>query len=213
MIDLTVREEHHVRQSSAVGVAGDWKAILRGELDEAIVRGAGRWSRAIVAVACIHLGAFAVCQLLQSSSHRGDPRHILVWLSELAAVIAAMRLLAGKGWFWSPQAVHLVVRMWLTFLILSFSLATLNALIGWESHWYKAAWGTLSSFFFATLAWLLTPRFLILAVWMYLSALFMARFGEWNNLIYGGSWFLALLVLAWRVRMRERSTGRSYAGN
>ena len=133
-----------------------------------------------------------------------DPRHILVWFIELVAVFVAMRIFAGKGWFWSPQAIHFVGRLWLTLLILSFSLSTLNATIGWETLWFKAAWGTLSSFFFATLAWLITPRFLILAVQMYVTALLMARFMEWNNLIYGVSWWLALMEVAWVVRRRER---------
>ena len=32
----------------------------------------------------------------------------------------------------------------------------------------------------------------------------MARFMEWNNLIYGVSWWLALMAIAWTVRRRER---------
>jgi hypothetical protein len=203
MIELLVEEERPVSGSAARTAAPDWKALLRGELYQAVVDGSGRWPRALMAVGCIHLAAFVVCHLLQSPSRQSDPRHILVWFIEFVAVFAAMRIFAGKGWFWSPQAVHLVARMWLTFLVLSFSLATLNAMIGWETLWFKTAWGTLSSFFFAVLAWLFTPRFLILAAWMYFTALLMARFGEWNNLIYGGSWWLALCALAWTVRARE----------
>jgi hypothetical protein len=103
-----------------------------------------------------------------------------------------------------PQGIHFIGRLWLTLLILSFSLSTLNATIGWETLWFKAAWGTLSSFFFATLAWLVTPWFLVLAFWMYFTALLMARFMEWNNVIYGVSWWMALMIVAWRVRRRER---------
>lgn len=205
MIQLSVEEAETTTESAVEATVADWKAILRRDLDRAIVDGAGRWSRALQAVACIHLAAFTVCQLLQDPSRNADPRHILVWLIELAAVFAAMRALAGKSWLWSSQAVHLVGRLWLTFLILSFSLATLNGLIGWETRWYRAAWGTLSSFLFATLAWLFTPRYLMFAVWMYITALLMARYGEWSYLIYGGSWWLALTVIAWRVRMREQS--------
>ena len=184
--------------------APDWRAMVREEIDQAIVRGNGRWSRALAAVACIHLLAFVTCHTLHSPARGADPRHILVWFIELVAVFVAMRIFAGKGWFWSPQAIHFVGRLWLTLLILSFSLSTLNATIGWETLWFKAAWGTLSSFFFATLAWFVTPRFLILAVQMYVTALLMARFMEWNNLIYGVSWWLALMEVAWLVRRRER---------
>jgi hypothetical protein len=185
-------------------VMPDWRPAFRAELDRAIVRGGGRWSRAFFAVALIHLVAFLVCHVLHSPSRVGDPRHILVWCIELVTVFVAMRLTAGKGWFWSPEAIHFVGRLWLTLLILSFSLSTLNATIGWETLWFKAAWGTLSSFFFATLAWLITPRFLLVAVQMYVTALLMARFPEWNNLIYGASWWLALSGIALMVRRRER---------
>jgi hypothetical protein len=183
----------------------DWQASLRAELNQTIVRGGGRWSRALMAVAWIHLLAFLLCHTLHSPAGDSDPRHIVIWFIELVSVFVAMRLVAGRGWFWSPPAVHLVGRLWLTLLILSFSLSTLNATIGWETLWFKAAWGTLSSFFFAVLAWLFTPRFLILAVQMYVTALLMARFMDWNNLIYGASWWLALMGLAWTVRRRERA--------
>jgi hypothetical protein len=187
-----------------------WKVSLREELDRALIRGGGRWSRALMAVAWIHLLAFLVCHTLHSPGQDSDPRHILVWFSELVTVFVAMRVFAGKGWFWSPEAIHFIGRLWLTLLILSFSLSTLNHVIGWQTLWFKAAWGTLSSFFFATLAWLITPRYLILAVQMYLTALLMARFMDWNNVIYGASWWLALMEIAWMVRRCERK-GRATA--
>jgi hypothetical protein len=204
MVDQLMEQERTEEDLTEKRVVPDWKATLRAEIDQAIVRGRGRWSRALMAVACIHLLAFVICHTLDSPRNASDPRHILVWFIELVAVFVAMRIFAGKGWFWSPQAIHLIGRMWLTLLILSFSLSTLNATIGWETLWFKAAWGTLSSFFFATLAWLITYRFLFFAFQMYFTALLMARFMDWNNIIYGVSWWLALMVIAWRVRKRER---------
>ena len=190
--------------TTAEGAIPSWKALLRQEIDQALNRGGGRWSRALMTIAWIHLVAFVVCHSMHSPRQESDPRHILVWFIELVSVFVAMRLVVGKGWFWSPEAIHFVGRLWLTLLILSFSLSTLNATIGWQTLWFKAAWGTLSSFFFATLAWLITPRYLILAVQMYVTALLMARFMDWNNLIYGVSWWLALMEIAWIVRRRER---------
>ena len=111
----------------------------------------------------------------------------------------------GSGWFWSSPAINVIARLWVTFLILSFNVATLNALTGWESLWFKASWGTLSTFLFAALAWLFTPKFLIPAVLMYFTASLMARFPDWNNLIYGVSWWLALMGTAYTVRKRERA--------
>jgi hypothetical protein len=184
----------------------DWNAALRAELDRALVRGNGRWSRALIAVAWIHLGTFLACQVLQDPLVERDVRHLALWIVELAAVILTMRRVAGLGWFWSSPAINVIARLWVTFLILSFNVATLNALTGWESLWFKASWGTLSTFFFAALAWLFTPKFLIPAVQMYFTALLMARFPNWNNLIYGVSWWLALVGIAGVVRKRERAT-------
>jgi hypothetical protein len=203
MIEPLVEREDSTGKLRVEAAGPDWRSMLRDEIDQAIEKGGGRWSRALMAVAWIHLLAFLICHALHSSSRESDPRHILVWFTELVAVFVAMRIFAGKGWFWSPQAIHLVGRLWLTLLILSFSLSTLNATIGWETLWFKAAWGTLSSFLFATLAWLITYRFLILAVQMYFTALLMARFMDWNNIIYGVSWWLALMAIAWTVRRRE----------
>jgi len=204
MVEPFIERERSETASTVDSAATEWKNALREEIDRTVVEGNGRWSRAVMAVAWIHLLAFVVCHTLHSPGRESDPRHILVWFIELVTVFVAMRIFAGKGWFWSPPAIHLVGRLWLTLLILSFSLSTLNATIGWETLWFKAAWGTLSSFFFATLAWLITPRFLILAVQMYFTALLMARFMDWNNLIYGVSWWLALMEIAWTVRRRER---------
>ncbi len=184
----------------------EWRNALREELRQTITRGGGRWSRALMAVAWIHLIAFLGCHLLREPSRGSgsDPRHMLVWFLELVAVFVAMRLFAGKGWFWSPSAIKLITRLWVTLLILSFSMATLNATIGWETLWFKAAWGTLSTFFFATLAWLFTPWFFIPAVQMYFTALLIARFMDWNNVIYGVSWWIAMMGVALVVRQRER---------
>ena len=143
-----------------------------------------------MAVAWIHLFTFLACQRASRPAALSVTcRHLVLWIVELAAVIVTMRRVAGLGWFWSSPAINVIARLWVTFLILSFNVATLNALTGWESLWFKASWGTLSTFLFAALAWLFTPKFLIPAVQMYFTALLMARFPEWNNLIYGVSWW------------------------
>ncbi len=206
MVEQLLEQEQNADALSSDGCVLGWRNALREELSHTIVRGGGRWSRALTAVAFIHLIAFLGCHLLREPSRTGgsDPRHMAIWFVELVAVFIAMRLTAGKGWFWSPPAIKLITRLWVTLLILSFSVATLNHTIGWETLWFKAAWGTLSTFFFATLAWLFTPWFFIPAVQMYFTALLIARFMDWNNVIYGVSWWIALLGTAWVVRRRER---------
>ena len=184
-----------------------WRGLLRQDLDRTIVCGGGRWSRAMMAVAWIHLGTFLACQALYDPGVQRDPRLVLLWGVELVAVIVTMRAIAGPRWFASSPAIGVVTRLWGTFLILSFNLVMLNALTGWESRWYKPAWGTLSTFLFAAMAWLFTPRFFIPAVQMYFTALLMVYFRNEENLIYGISWWIALVGIAGAIHRREQSGG------
>lgn len=182
-----------------------WKGLLREDLDRTIEGGGGRWSRAAAAVAWIHLAAFLACQAIHDPSSLSDPRMVFIWGVELAGVVLAVRTILGPRWFAPSPAIGVVTRLWATFLILSFNLVMLNALTGWESRWYKPAWGTLSTFFFAALAWLFTPRFFIPAVQMYFTALVMVHFPDEENLVYGVSWWVAIMGIAGTVRRRECS--------
>jgi hypothetical protein len=207
MIETLVDDEREADGLRVDARLRGWRAELRADLDGTFERGAGRWSRAMAAVAWIHLGSFLTCQALYDPALQRDPRLLLVWAAELSAALIALRWIAGPGWMRSSSAIGVVARLWGTFLILSFNLVMLNALTGWESRWYKPAWGTLSTFFLASLAWLFSPRLFIPAVQMYVTALLMVRFKDEENLIYGVSWWLALLGIVREVRRRERGQG------
>jgi hypothetical protein len=96
--------------------------------------------------------------------------------------------------------MNLVAKLWTTFLILSFNLVSLNAITGFQLAWFKPVWATLSSFLFASLAWLFTPWFLVPAVQMWLTGLLMVNLPDWSFLVYGVSWWFALLGIAFRIR-------------
>ena len=65
MVEQLVEPEYRATDWAVEPGALDWKAALNAELDRAIVQGGGRWSRALMAVAWIHLLAFLVCHTLQ----------------------------------------------------------------------------------------------------------------------------------------------------
>ena len=127
MIETIVDQEQAVGGLRSDARLSGWKAELRDDLDETLATGAGRWSRAIAAVAWIHLTAFLICQALHDPAMRSDPRLLLVWAGELAAVLATLRAIVGPGWARSSPAIGVVTRLWGTFLILSFNLVMLNA--------------------------------------------------------------------------------------
>jgi len=178
-----------------------WKAELIEELNRSAVR--KRLSIGLAGVACINLVTFIVCQIIYVPDGRADFRHPLLWLLELAAVLAFLRKSLGRGWIRSSSAINLVAKLWTTFLILSFNLVTLNSFTGFELAWYKPVWATLSTFLFASLAWAFSPWFFVPAVQMWATGLLMVNFPDWGFLIYGVSWWLALMGIAIHLRRQE----------
>ncbi len=178
-----------------------WKVELIQELNRSAVR--NRLSVALAGVACINLLSFTICQMIYIPNGKADFRQPVLWVLELVAVLAFLRLALGRGWIQSSPAVSLVVKLWTTFLILSFNLVTLNSLTGFEQAWYKPVWATLSTFLFASLAWVFSPWFFVPAVQMWATGLLMVNFLDWAFLIYGVSWWLALMGVAIHLRVSE----------
>ncbi len=188
------------RRTLAVGTSDlrGWKNALIDDLNRSTVR--ERLSRGLAGVGCIHLVSFMLCQSIYDPGGRADLRHPLLWLLELVAILVFLRKSLGRGWIRSSEAINLVAKLWTTFLILSFNLVTLNAVTGFELAWFKPVWATLSTFLFASLAWLFTPWFLVPAVQMWLTGLLMINLPDWAFLVYGVSWWLALLGISVCIR-------------
>lgn len=178
-----------------------WKNALIEDLNRSTVR--NRLARGLAGVGCIHMASFLLCQAMYNPDGRADLRHPLLWLLELAAVLVFLRISLGRDWTRSSEAINLVAKLWTTFLILSFNLVTLNAMTGFELAWYKPVWATLSTFLFASLAWLFSPWFLVPAVQMWLTGLLIINLPDWAFLIYGVSWWLALMGIAFRMERRR----------
>ena len=179
-----------------------WRFLLMAELSEVAIR--RPWGQAIMAIGWVHLAFFLVCQEVYWAGVRAAWPSLLLWSSEIAAVLVAMRLVAGRHWLNEAPAIGLIVRVWITFLILSFNVASLNTLTGWTVDWFKPVWCTLASFGFATMAWLFGIRFLIPAFQMYFTGLAMVRFPEWAYLIHGLSWCVACQWMGWDMIQRRR---------
>jgi hypothetical protein len=183
-----------------------WNANLLDELNRSADR--GRLARGLAGVACIHLAIFSTCQLIYDPAVHRDLRHPLLWFIELAAILVFLRKSLGKNWIRSSTALNLIGKLWTTFLILSFNLLTLNSLTGFEVSWYKPVWATLSTFFFASLAWLFSPWFLIPAVQMWATGLVMVNRPAVAFLAYGVSWSIALLGIALWLSRKDQHLKR-----
>jgi hypothetical protein len=191
----------------SVPPASDWRAALHADLREVGIR--RPWGRALMAVGWVHLVFFLACQAVYTWGHKSEWVTLLLWALELFAVLVAMRRVAGRDWIRESPGVALVVRIWVTYLVLSFNVASLNHLTSYTIDWFKPAWCTLASFGFATLAWLFGYRFLVWAVQMYFTGLLMVQFRDWNFAINALSWFVILQAIGmglerWRaLRLAE----------
>ncbi|HWE40333.1 MAG TPA: hypothetical protein VG406_27525 [Isosphaeraceae bacterium] len=179
------------------------KAALAADLVRVAVR--DRWGRALMAVGWIHLATFLACQALYTAGDRGPGTFLAIWALEFVAVLWAFRRIAGPSWHRATPLAGVVLRVWATLLILSFNVASLNTLTGWQIDWFKPVWATLSSFAFMVLAYLISYKFFFPAVAMYFTGLLMVRNPDWNYLIYGLSWWANLQVIALILLRRSRS--------
>ena len=198
---LSLNEETGRRLAVGTPDLRGWKNALLDDMNRSTVR--ERMAVGLTGVGCIHLVSFILCQAIYDPGGRADLRHPLLWLLELIAILVFLRRSLGRGWIRSSEAINLVAKLWTTFLILSFNLVTLNAVTGFELAWFKPVWATLSTFLFASLAWLFTPWFFVPAVQMWLTGLLMVNLPDWGFLVYGISWWIALLGIAFCLRRNQ----------
>ncbi|WP_422926506.1 hypothetical protein [Singulisphaera sp. PoT] len=151
-----------------------------------------RWATIFLSLGWIHLAVFSISQVFYSHGNRSKTLFPALWALEFGANLWVIRKIAGAGWYRSSPFVGILVRVWATFLILSFNVASLNTLTGFTLDWFKSVWTTLSTFGFATTAYLISPWFFVPAVFMYFTGLLMATNPDWNYAIYGIAWWTIL---------------------
>lgn len=177
-----------------------WKAAIIADFGRIAAR--DHWGRALMIVGWVHLAFFTLNQVLYTAGGYPDPLFAVLWLIELLTLLIMLRALLGRGWFRCTPMAATVVRVWATFFILAFNVSMLNSMKGWTVDWFKLVWTTLSSFGFATMAWLLHLSFLVFAFQMYFTGLLMVRYPAWNYLIFGVSWCAALQVIGLALERR-----------
>jgi hypothetical protein len=178
------------RTIRAPGLSADVAALRIAALRD-------RWSLGLMAIAWVHLATFLASHAMYRAGDLAPPRFLLIWFVEMLVVVLLIRrMVTNNGRHPAPPLVGLLARVWITFLILGFSLASTNNLMGMPPEWFKPAWGTLSTFGFAMMAWILSLWFLVPAVQMSLTAMMMARWTPHAYLIYAVSWWIALHLVA-----------------
>src|SRR4051794_31841871 len=90
-------EDRDPDQAPASVDPNGWQALLWAELRASAVR--RPWGRAVMAIGVVHLAFFVVCQAVYTAGVRVEWPSLLLWSSEVAAVLATLRLVAGRAWF------------------------------------------------------------------------------------------------------------------
>lgn len=179
----------------------DWKPLLVADLERVALR--DRWGVGLMVVGWSHLVFFSVQQVLFTKGLHTSLAALTFWAAELFANIYLFGRVVGKGWARSTPLAGILVRLWITFLILSFNVASLNNLTGWTLDWFKPVWATLSAFGFMMMAYLINWRYFFLAAQMYFTGLAMVSFPGWNYVIYGASWWASFQTVGWILERRR----------
>ncbi len=151
----------------------------------------------------VHLVTFILCQVLYTYDCKIKMCFLALWALEFAANLVVFRKFAGRRWHRNSPLAGIIARIWATFLILSFNLASLNTLQGWSLDWFKLAWTSLSTFGFAATAYLVNVWFFAPAVLMYFTGLTMVNHPQWQYLIYGLSWWLTFETIGFTLERRR----------
>jgi hypothetical protein len=199
---MSANPNHTGDQEPSAGLNPTGLALLRIENRRQV--DLNRWGGSLIAVGWIHLGYFLICQIVYTSGNLDALPMLSLWLAELVTILLTMGWILGPGWTRQSTLTNLVFKIWVTFLILSFNVASLNQLSGLSTDWFKPIWATLSTFVFMMLTFLFTPWFFAGAVQMYFTGLLMVVLPAWNYLIYGASWCLALTVTGTILVLRHR---------
>lgn len=147
----------------------------------------------LIAIGWFHLVIFGFCEFLYLQGDRSALHFLPLWLLDAMFAIMVFRqrvpLVASLD---STQSIRVAFRVWITFAILCLTSASLNAITGFEVDWFKISWAMLSTFGFATMAWIYHLAFLLPAVQMSITALVIASHPNHAYAIFGVSWFLTL---------------------
>ena len=127
-----------------------WKSELVADLERVALR--DRWGLALMILGWVHLAIFLTCQILFTIGDRHHTHYVGLWGLEFFTQPRGDPPRGGPGRVRSTPLGGMIVRVWATFLILSFNVASLNSLTGFSIDWFKPVWATLSSFGFATTA-------------------------------------------------------------
>ncbi len=169
-----------------------------------------RWGLVLTAIGWLHLAVFLSSYALARSGDETPLHYMGPWIGEAVLTAWILRrglVRPGQRTEPLPGLFALVVRIWVTFLIVALNTVSLNRLTGLDHVWFRPVLASLSTFAFAMMAWLLHYGFFGPAVLMSLSGLLMARFPEHAYLFYALGWWISLNGIGLTLERKRETVG------
>lgn len=129
--------------------------------------------------------------------------YVILWLAQIAVAVATIKLVTGRPRIEESPLEPINKRVWVMFVILCINVAVLNVLAGQPVFAFLPALAVLSSFGFTVMTSIMSRRFMLAGLAMFVTGILMARFPTYGFLIYGSGWLLVLQSLGfifWRKR-------------
>lgn len=152
------------------------------------------WGLALQLIGWLHLVAFGLCWYLTVFlDYHQAPGYLTIWFSELLGLGLIFRLFGGPASAEpAPGLQRFVVRVWTSYFLLVFNLATLNTLRGHKMFELFPATASLASFAFLALTFVVDRRFFAAVLVMFGSGLLMAASLLHAFLVFALAWWLVL---------------------
>lgn len=165
------------------------------------------WPRLLSIIGLYHLLACLICHWFYSSGNLQALPYLTIWAIQLFLNIATLRRTLGKGWSRQNPIFGILTRVWLTFLIISFSVTSYSEISADQANtfnWFKPAWASLACFAWAVTAWLVNPWFVFAAVWTWGMGWMMIYHIHDAYLIYGFGWASLLWMISVILQRRTK---------
>src|SRR5262249_8333931 len=131
--------------------------------------------------------------------------YLVVWVAWLVLAGLTFRGLRTPAAVERPPLAWHSTRTWAVFFLLCGNVVALNMFAGLPVFVFLPVLATLSSFAFSVLVGLVSRKFGLAGLAMFVTGIFIARFPAYGFLIYGGSWLLILQALGLILLRRKRS--------
>jgi len=163
------------------------------------------WGWALLLVGWLHLVTFCFCHYLTTIGYHQSPGYLAMWVGELLGMVVIFRVCGGTRIADPVLPLELFIRrVWLAYFLLAFNLGSMNTLRGHALFEFFPATASLASFAFFMMSLVVSWRFLVAVVVMFVSGLLMAANLLNEYLVFAFAWWLVLNGIGMSLIRQQR---------